>query len=300
MPISTKLFNDQAIARFNALTSDIQTVQGKIATGKQVLKASDDPVAAANISFVRDQKVVLERYQTNIERARTRMTLAEDAVAAAVNVMTRANELAIQARNDTLNVTDRKAIAAEISQLHESLTSIANTRDSAGDALFGGFRVKTLPFAANADGNIAFQGDRGVHAVQISETLHAETSLDGAGLFMRVDMGDETVSAFQVLEELQAELEGGYVNDASIDRTQQVLRHFSINQTFAGAQLSKLNMQDSAIEKRLLLMTETLSGMEDADLAKLVTELQSKIVNRDAAQQAFVKIGQQSLFDYIR
>jgi len=40
--------------------------------------------------------------------------------------------------------------------------------------------------------------------------------------------------------------------------------------------------------------------MEDADLAKLVTELQSKIVNRDAAQQAFVKIGQQSLFDFIR
>jgi hypothetical protein len=28
--------------------------------------------------------------------------------------------------------------------------------------------------------------------------------------------------------------------------------------------------------------------------------LQSQIVNRDAAQQAFVKIGQQSLFDYIR
>jgi len=300
MPISTKLFNDQAIARFNRLTSDIQTVQGKIASGKQVLKASDDPVAAANISFTRDQKVMLERFQTNIDRARTRMTLAEDAVASAVNIMTRANELAIQARNDTLNAVDRKAIAAEINQLHESLTAIANTRDSAGDALFGGFKVKTLPFAADADGDIAFQGDRGIHTVQISETLRAETSLDGASLFMRVDLGDETVSAFRVLEDLQAELENGYVNDVSIDRTQQVLRHFSVSQTFAGAQLSKLNAQESATDKRVLLMTESLSGMEDADLAKLVTELQSKIVNRDAAQQAFVKIGQQSLFDYIR
>ena len=34
MPISTKLFNDQAIMRFNRLTSDIQNTQGKIATGK--------------------------------------------------------------------------------------------------------------------------------------------------------------------------------------------------------------------------------------------------------------------------
>ena len=39
--------------------------------------------------------------------------------------------------------------------------------------------------------------------------------------------------------------------------------------------------------------------MGDADLYKLVTELQS-LTNRDAAQQAFAKIGQQSLFDYIR
>ena len=47
-------------------------------------------------------------------------------------------------------------------------------------------------------------------------------------------------------------------------------------------------------------MDENLSNLEDADLAALVTELQSQIVSRDAAQQAFVKIGQQSLFDYIR
>ena len=59
-------------------------------------------------------------------------------------------------------------------------------------------------------------------------------------------------------------------------------------------------MQKSAIAKRMVLMDEDISKMEDADLAKLVTELQSKIVNRDAAQQAFVKIGQQSLFDFIR
>jgi len=59
-------------------------------------------------------------------------------------------------------------------------------------------------------------------------------------------------------------------------------------------------VQKSAIAKRMMLMDEDISKMEDADLAKLVTELQSKIVNRDAAQQAFVKIGQQSLFDFIR
>ena len=78
------------------------------------------------------------------------------------------------------------------------------------------------------------------------------------------------------------------------------IQHFSIQQTSVGAELNKADLQQSALEKRILLLDENLSNLEDADLAALVTELQSQIVSRDAAQQAFVKIGQQSLFDYIR
>ena len=69
MTISTRLFNEQAVANFKRITSDIQQTQDKIAAGKKVLKASDDPVAAAKISFVRDQKVMLNRFATNIDRA---------------------------------------------------------------------------------------------------------------------------------------------------------------------------------------------------------------------------------------
>jgi flagellar hook-associated protein 3 FlgL len=90
MPISTKLFNEQAVARFNSLTADIQNTQGRIATGKNILRASDDPVAAANISFTRDQKVILDRFNTNIDRAQARLSLTENVLAESVNLITRA------------------------------------------------------------------------------------------------------------------------------------------------------------------------------------------------------------------
>ena len=83
--ISTKLYNDQSIERFKLLTGQIQQTQAKIATGKNVMKASDDPVAAANISFVKGQKVVLERYATNIQRADKRLTLVENLLGEAAN-----------------------------------------------------------------------------------------------------------------------------------------------------------------------------------------------------------------------
>ena len=49
-----------------------------------------------------------------------------------------------------------------------------------------------------------------------------------------------------------------------------------------------------------MLVTENLSSLQDADLHEMVLELQSLLTSRDAAQQAFAKIGQQSLFDFIR
>ena len=300
MPISTRLFNDQAITRFNRITSDIQQTQDKVATGKKVLKASDDPVAAANISFVRDQKVMLDRFATNIDRAQTRLTLTENVVAESVNLLTRAYELGIQAKNDTLTAVDRRAISFEISQIRESMMSLANSKDVNGNYLFAGYRTNVQPFVSNEAGEVTFAGDRGVHSVQISDSLRANTGLDGADVFMRVDIDGTTKPFFDVLTSMERELQGGAINNETVSELNACIDHFAVNQTRVGAELNKLDYQRSAMERRVLLMDENLSGLEDADLANLVSELQTMIVSRDAAQRSFVQIGQQSLFDYIR
>ena len=300
MPISTRLFNDQAITRFNRITSDIQQTQDKVATGKKVLKASDDPVAAANISFVRDQKVMLNRFATNIDRAQTRLTLTENVVAESVNLLTRAYELGIQAKNDTLTAVDRRAISFEISQIRESMMSLANSKDVNGNYLFAGYRTNVQPFVSNEAGEVTFAGDRGVHSVQISDSLRANTGLDGADVFMRVDIDGTTKPFFDVLTSMERELQGGAINNDTVAELNACIDHFAVNQTRVGAELNKLDYQKSAMERRVLLMDENLSGLEDADLANLVSELQTMIVSRDAAQRSFVQIGQQSLFDYIR
>jgi flagellin-like hook-associated protein FlgL len=48
------------------------------------------------------------------------------------------------------------------------------------------------------------------------------------------------------------------------------------------------------------MLNENISDLEDADISKLVTDMQTMITGRAAAQQAFVNIGRQSLFDFIR
>ena len=60
MQVSTKLFNKQAVNQFSKMTSQIQELQAKISTGKNILKSSDDPVAAVELSAAKEQKNILE------------------------------------------------------------------------------------------------------------------------------------------------------------------------------------------------------------------------------------------------
>ena len=64
--------------------------------------------------------------------------------------------------------------------------------------------------------------------------------------------------------------------------------------------MNKADNQRTVLENRRLLLTEDISSMEDADIAELVTKLQTLMMNKDAAQQAFARISQMTLFDLIR
>ena len=299
MPISTRVYNDIAMSTLNRITGDIQGIQQRIATGRNILKTSDNPAVGAKVSFTKDQKILLERYNSNIDRAQNRLSQAESAVGIGVNVLQRVYELGIQARNDTNNGGDRKVIAMEVRNLRDQMLSLANSRDTNGQYIFAGYKVDSKPFVDDENGDVVHMGDRGVHELQISDNQRISTSLDGADVFIRVP-GDEAIeSVFSTLDSMISSLENGEMEDEDIDRVNRALDHFSLQQTKLGSQMNRADLQREVNDKRLLLMNENISNLEDADIAKLVTELQAKLVSRNAAQQTFIKIAQDNLFNYI-
>ena len=78
------------------------------------------------------------------------------------------------------------------------------------------------------------------------------------------------------------------------------LDHLSDQRAFIGAQQNKVTQQESVLQERQFIVSDKISDLGDADLASLVTRLQTMLVNRDASHAAFAKIGQQSLFDFLR
>jgi flagellar hook-associated protein 3 FlgL len=428
MQISTKLFNEQQVGQFSKLNEQVQTIQEKIASGKSILKASDDPLAAVNLSAAKEQQSLLGQYKKNIDAADRRLSLADSAIQESINVLTRISEITVQAANGTYGPDERLALLAEAKEMTRVMVEIANTRDAQGQSLFAGYQSKGQAFSMGTDGQISYLGDRGTTTLQVSENLNIATSIDGGTLFERVESAGERKSVFELLEAaayaidpandlavqgsargmadltfdlprdpqewefnltgsagsatITASLADGKYDDvvseinlmtsvtgivASYNATTDKLRltdgvngeiilkdiqiegvtssersaastvsfasldgaeneigvarilgdhdliigtldndieraiaHFSVQQAFIGAQMSTADRQMDIVEKRQIAVSQEVADIGDADLAALVTELQAMLVNKDAAQQAFAKIGQQSLFDFIR
>ena len=154
MKISTSLFNKQQVESFSKLNEDIQSLQNKISSGKNIIQASDDPIGAVELSGLQQVKERFNQYSRNADNAINRLTIADNALQSITNLMARAKELAIQAANDTFGAQDREALALELIEMKEEMLSTANSTDSSGAYIFGGYHTGTQPFKKNSKGFI--------------------------------------------------------------------------------------------------------------------------------------------------
>ena len=145
MKVSTKLFNEQQIRQFSSLNGDIQKLQDRISSVKNIIVILDDPIGSVDLSGYKTVKNQIDQYMKNVNSAQTRLSLVDTNLQNLSTVMIRANEL-IQVSSDVLGRSDREAIALEIDEMKEELLSLANQQDANGTFIFGGYKTKTQPF----------------------------------------------------------------------------------------------------------------------------------------------------------
>ena len=104
-------------------------------------------------------------------------------------------------------------------------------------------------------------------------------------------------SIFTMLDGMISDLNAGDASDLPIDDLKSAVAHVADQRAQIGSEMNKADNQRTVLENRRLLLTEDISSMEDADIAELVTKLQTLMMNKDAAQQAFARISQMTLFD---
>lgn len=76
--------------------------------------------------------------------------------------------------------------------------------------------------------------------------------------------------------------------------------HLSSVRSSVGARLNAIDQQTAANDAANVQLKASLSGLQDLDYARAVSDMQLKLTGLQAAQQAFLKIQGLSLFNYLR
>ena len=85
-----------------------------------------------------------------------------------------------------------------------------------------------------------------------------------------------------------------------LDKVVASQTHIANNRGKVGAKVNSLERHSDYLIERKNAVEKDVSDLSDADLSELVTNLQSMITSMQASQQAFVKVSQLNLFDYLR
>jgi flagellar hook-associated protein 3 FlgL len=307
MKISTHLLFERGSAQMSSVQTKLTQTQAQLAQGKQVINASDAPNQAATIQRLKSILSRQESYQSSLNTVKARLEGEDTTLQSVSNLLVRAKEVSVQGANDTLSAADRKSLGTEMQALRDQLLSLANTKDSNGNYLFSGSRVKQPPFVETANGSPVYMGDQTRMNVRVGEQRSIPMNRTGTDAFVPVARADinnreSGVGFFQVFDDLIAGLNDskGTAIRRGIGEIDALKQGVSLAQAQIGTNLNVVDQQSSVVEDTTLNLKTTLSSIEDLDYASAITKMNQQMLSLEAAQSSFAKISQLNLFNYIK
>lgn len=231
MRVSTNSFYKGQLDSMLAHQKKINEMQQKISSGKNLTRASEDPVSASKANGIKHYISTLESYQKNIDAADTHLNIVETTTNGIINSLQRASELTTQGINGTLQDSDRNNVALELEAVLDNLVRLANTKNHAGEYLFSGFNGNIKPYVQN-EGVFAYQGDQGQRIIGISDDQTVEVTSSGFHLFEDVRTGNGTFTT----QAAATNTGTGQISPGSVgDQSAYVADNYTINFVTNGA-----------------------------------------------------------------
>lgn len=232
----------------------------QVSSGKRINNAADDAAGLAIATRFSSQISGTQQAQRNGLDAKSLIETEDGALAQISEGIERLKELAVQQGNGILNDSDRAALAKEADQITEQINQVVEQSSFNGKDLF------------QQDGSaqsLNFQlGDKAGDVVSLTANVTADPIKEG-------------------LEQLDFSTQDAGDNLTNLDAIQQVVteRHSEL-----GAASNRVDSTVEQLSNEEVQTQSARSRVEDADIAKLVSEM----VVEQVKQQAQLAVQSQS------
>ena len=298
MRVTMNSLYDRINTDLSRLVENQAKTNASISSGKIYRRPSDAPVNLTHALGYRSELSDTKQFSRNIVFGQGWVQATETAMRQVQDRLTRAHELAVEGANDTLNATDRRAIADEVKVILEEVVSIANT-SIGGRYILAGSRTKgydngETPFMLDKYGQVTYNGNEEDFSIDIGTGQTQKINLDGKTALVQS-------GAFEALDMLQDAL-----NANSQHSIETAIEDLSVSMEYVTRQTAKLGAMGNTLEKKEELSTslsltieERLSDVEDTDIIRAISDLKTLDAGYQAALAAASKVMKMSLADFV-
>ncbi|MGB7549672.1 MAG: flagellar hook-associated protein 3 [Terracidiphilus sp.] len=277
----------------------LQQLTSELSSGVRVNSLSQDPIASGQNVLLLNQIQQDDSFTQTSSLVTGQMQVADSALGSVVSQLTQAISLATSANNGTMNSSNVKSIANQISGILYEVQSLANTSYQ-GQYIFAGGQTSTAPFSTSSATSLAvtsYNGDENVNYLQTPNGQKIQLNVPGDQIFN----GTGANSVFAALNNLVADYSSGSVNTAkAVGDTQALstaLNYVSQQRVTVDNSITQLNAASSAVTNEKILLTAAQTNLMQADVAQVSTQLSLSETQQTALEDVISQLGSGSLFD---
>jgi flagellar hook-associated protein 3 FlgL len=181
--LGTAHMYDRTISNISKQQAELSSQMEHASAGKRVIRASDDPVAAAQAERARTRLSRIETDQRQLDAQTATIQYGESTLGEINNAVQEFRSLIVNAGNGAFNQTQRDTLVEQLQSLRAQILSYSNRTDSNGLPLFRGLDTEAAtPFP---------NGSQGISGGQPNSNEYTITnSLDGALAFFSGKTGN--------------------------------------------------------------------------------------------------------------
>lgn len=287
----------EIISQIEGLNRKQLQLQQKVATGLEVQRPSDDPVAASEVIKIDSERKTSIQFRKNLEEANSLLLIGSENLQAFHDLVSRAREI-VSLSGGTANDERMIAYSEEMEGLVEQAYNMVNSTYR-GSSLFGGQATDMKPFSDTRDPDgkltgVSYNGATATTGLQVAKDFSINTRLGGDDAAGFSTIIDNLIAARDALSNTDRSALSAADSGLGGAEDQILLSQADLN-----GDLARVEWIRSREDDRFLTLQESRSRAADADLAEVITQLNQAGVAYQAALQTSTLIMNQSLLNFL-
>jgi len=271
----------------------------EMSSGLRVASLSDDPVAASTNVALSSSMARIDSYVQSSNREQSLLQVTDSALGEVVSQVTAALSLGVRATSGSLSSANLAAIGKQLSDLRDSVVSLANTSYQ-GIYVFAGSQGNTRPFTLDSTtipATASYAGDTVTQKIETPDGQKVQTNVPGSDIFMA--RGADLLGALnKLVADVNAASTGGLSADTAALTAS--LATVSTQRGTIGSSLNRLISTTGYAQTQSTMLQARQSDLLSADPAAVASELKTAEVQHQALLSIESALSQVNLFSYLK